>query len=239
MSYRDDLEASQARADALEKELADARSKIAELEAPSKALVPRGSSALAVADASDAMTRGAAGSPAARTWLGAPLRTEFIREVEGEIPESAYTELIEAIRTALDNVGSVSTLPGSLAWTADGPSNGIGPFVSVYFTMRDGRTRIRALEKYGGLAGVIFGAVGGGVGGGGIALPLSLAVISPMILPFSIPLWLGAAYYSCRRLYRSRVRVRAERLEALMDELAEISEKHIARAQAEAASDSE
>lgn len=226
MSYRDDLEASQARADALEKELADARSKIAELEGgPSRALVRQGPTA---------MVRGEAGSPAARTWMGAPLRTEFIRELDGEISEDAYTEIIERIRAAFDNVGSVSTLPGSLAWITDNASNGVGPFVSVYFTMRDDRTTIRAHERHGGLAGVVFGAVGGGVGGGGIALPLSLAVISPMILPFSIPIWLGTAYYACRRLFRSRVRKRAEKLESLMDELAEICEKHITRAREQA-----
>lgn len=223
MSYRDDLQASQARANALEQELAEARSKISELEGDKKneALVRVGTNALA---------RGSAGSPSAKRWLGAPTRLEFARDVEGEVPETSYTELVEAIRAALGSVGAVSTLPGSLAWSATNASNGLGPFVSVYITIRDGQTVIRAEEKVGNLAGAIYGGVGGGVGGGALFVPISVAIISPWLLPVALPLWLGGTYAVCRKLFRGRVKSRAERLETLIDELVAIAEKHIARA---------
>lgn len=219
MAYRDDLEASQARADALERELAEARDKISELEeGPSQALVRTGPSALA---------RGESGSPAARTWLGAPLRLEFIRELDGEIPESAYTEIVERIRSVLSTVGTVSILPGSLAWAATGPSSGVGAFVNIYITIRDGKTVIRGEEKLGNLAGALFGGVGGGVGGGGVMVPLSIAFVAPVLIVPAIALWLGGTYAVCRKLYRSRTGKRAERLESLIVDIAKIAEKHI------------
>ncbi len=222
MSYRDDLQASQARAAALEQELAEARSKIAELEGE-KALVRVGRNAL---------VRGSASSPATHTMLGAPTQLRYERELDGELPETAYTELVEAMRSALGNVGTVSTLPGSLAWATNVPYNGIGPFVNVRVTIRDGRTVIRADERLGNLGGVIFGAGGAGVGAGaGAGLVVALALVSPLTLPVAVPLFLGGIWMGCRALFRNRANARAERLEALVDDLVAISERHIAKAE--------
>ena len=223
MSYRDDLQAAQARAEALEKELAETRSELAELKGE-KALVRVGPKRVGARSAS---------SPATYKALGGPTLLRYERELSGELPETAYTELVETMRSALSNVGTVSTLPGSLAWATNVPYNGIGPFVNVHITVRDGRTVIRADERIGNLAGVIFGAGGGGVGAGaGTGLVVGLAFVSPLILPVALPLWLGGVWMACRGLFRNRANARAERLETLIDDLAAIAERRIAEAEA-------
>lgn len=223
MAYRDDLDASQARVAALEAELAEARAEIDKLEgkAPSQALVKVGDQALATSRAAH---------PTSSKWLGAPANLKLVREVPGEVPESAYSELVETIRRALRNVGTVSVLPGSLAWSANTPGNGVGPFVDVYFTIRDGKTSIHIDEKLSNLAGGIFGGVGGGVGVGGLMAPIATMWITPLLVPFAIPLWLGGTYYACRKIYRNRARARARKLGKLLDDLVEISERRIAEA---------
>lgn len=221
MSYRDELDAAHARADALSRELATAREKLDQLEnQESQALVPVGSNAL--------LARADASSPSARRWLGAPHRIELSRTIEGELPEAAYVELIELIRRRLNNVGATTVLPGSLAWTAHVTHNGVGPLVNLYVTIRGGRTTIRMDEKLTNLAGGIYGGVGGGVGlGVGTAIPVGVGLLSPLLLPVVIPLWLGGTYYACRRLYRRSAKKRAAKLEQLLDDLVELSQRHI------------
>lgn len=220
MAYRDELEAAQARIRALEQELADARG-----AKPSQALVKAGRTALARTE-SDA--------PAARKWLGAPTMLVFTREVDGEIPKEAHTELVEHMRRTLNNVGAATVLPGSLAWTSMAQHNGIGPHVNVYVTYRDGKTTIRAEQKLGNLAGGIFGGVGGGVGGGGIMAPIALAWINPILVPVGLAVWLGGTYAACRKLYTRSARKHARTLETLADSLARIAEKYIERSTREA-----
>jgi hypothetical protein len=216
VGYREELEAAQARADALEQELADTKGQLEQEQ--SKALVLRSDTSLAQVDA---------GSPAARRWLGAPTRIETKRTLEGEIPEEAHTDLIETIRQRLGQVGGTTVLPGSLAWAADTHKNGIGPNINVYITVRNGKTEIRADERMGQLAGAIYGGVGGGVGGGGIALPLMAAAINPLLLLVSLPIWLGGSYAGCRYLYKRSVRRRTRRLEELMEELVGVAKGYL------------
>ena len=221
MTYRDDLDAAQARAVALESELAEARAHIDRLEgkSSSQALVKVGDQALATSREE---------YPTSSKWLGAPSSLKLVRELDGEVPDTAYSELVETIRRVLRNVGTVSVLTGSLAWSANTPGNGVGPFIDVYFTIRDGRTTIRIDERLGNLAGGIFGGIGAGVGVGGIMAPISTLWITPLLVPFAIPLWLGGTYFACRKLYRGRVKARAKKLTELLDELVDISERRIA-----------
>jgi hypothetical protein len=212
MTYRDDLEAAQSRIVALEKELDEERSK-------SQALVKAKSGP-------SALVRSASGSSSAQKWLGAPTKLELERELEGELPESAHTELVECIRRKVETVGTTTVLPGSLAWSAGTHHKSTGPFVNVYISWRDSKTIIRVDDKLGNLAGALYGGIGGGVGGGGIMLPIAAAFVSPWLLPITIPAWLGANYVVCRRLYRASSSKRAERLEQLLDELAEIARRH-------------
>lgn len=225
MSYRDDLDASQARVAALEVELADARAHIDKLEGkePSQALVKVGDQALATSRAAH---------PTSSRWLGAPSSIKLAREVDGEVPESAFAELIETIRRAVRNIGTVSVLPGSLAWSANTPGNGVGPFIDIYFSIRDGKTTIHIDEKLGNLAGGIFGGLGGGLGVGGLMAPISTMWITPLLVPFAIPVWLGGVYVACRKIYRNRARARADKLQVLLDQLVDICERRIAEHEA-------
>lgn len=234
MSYRDDLDATRARADALERELAEARQTIARLEGDTAlATVDRGG--LAVRNAA-ALDRLSASGPAAHTWLAGPTRLGHERVIDGELPEASYTEVVETIRRAVGEPGSTSMLPGSLTWTSNALPNSTGPHLNVYISVRHGRTTIRVDEKLGHLAGLIYGAVGGGVGGGGIMLPIAAAFVNPLLLAVTLPVWLGGTYLACRKLYRNRAGARARRLEALLDELAALAAREI-EAAASAADD--
>lgn len=221
MSYRDDLDASQARVTALEAELAEARARIDQLEGKpeSQALVKVGEQALAASRTEH---------PGASKWLGAPTSIKLTRALAGEVPESAFAELIETIRRIVRNMGTVSVLPGSLAWSANSPGNGVGPFVDVYFAIRDGKTTIHIDEKLSNLAGGIFGGLGGGLGFGGMMAPISTIWIAPVLVPIAIPVWLGGVYAACRKLYRNRARARAGKMQTLLEELVEICERRIA-----------
>ncbi len=220
MTYRDELEAARARADALERDLSDARAKISSLEEKNTALAVRDQHALERVGTA--------------RWLGAPKRLELDRVLEGEMPEAGYTEIVEAAREAFGNVGQVTLLPGSLTWNSTTPQpNTVFSPASVYITVRDGRTRIRMEEKLGQLAGGIYGGLGGGIGGGGIMLPIAAAWVSPVLLAFTLPAWIGGISYLCFKLYRRQARKRATRFETLGDRLVEIAERHIAAARAD------
>ena len=211
MAYRDDLDAAQARVQALELELARTREELA--------LVRTGGET--------AVVRGNAGGTTAPRWLGGPVELAFTREIDGEVPADAHTELVEQIRQAIGNAGTTTVLPGSLAWSSTVAPNSLAPSVNVYVTARRGRTTIRAEQKLGALVGGIYGGIGGGVGGGGIVLPIAAAAIAPVLVPFALVGWLGGVYGVCRRLYRSRTRRHAARLERLVDELAVIADRYL------------
>lgn len=212
MTYRDDLDAAQARVEALEHELVQTRKQLA--------LVKSGGQ--------DAVVRGNPGGTAAPRWLGGPVELAFSREIDGEVPAEAHTELVERIRVAIGNAGTTTVLPGSLAWVSAVAPNSLAPAVSVYVTARRGRTTIRAEQKLGALVGGVYGGVGGGVGGGAIILPIAAGAISPFLVPVAIVAWLGGVYGLCRRIYRGRSRKHAVRLEALVDDLAEIASRYLA-----------
>ena len=219
MTYRDELEAAHARVAALEQQLAETQEQVQMLEADqSTALVPAGSTALARA--------GSGGKSAAR-WLGAPTQLELSHTLEGSVSENAHAELVETLRVQTNNVGMTSVLQGSFAWTSTGPNNGIGPFLSASVTSHGGRTVIRLNQKLGNLVGGIFGGVGGGVGGGGLIVPIATGLLSPLLPILALPLWLGATYIACRKLYRSRCTLHAEKLEKLLDALVAVAEKHV------------
>jgi hypothetical protein len=214
--YRDDLEAAQARIAELERRLAEAQGELrADRERRSQALVLADRGALAArGDQRDT-------SPATR-WLGAPVRLALSRRVDGELPESAHTEIVELVRERVSEIGSVSRLEGSLAWTSSANPRTTGPFINVTVTSRDGAIAIRVEERLGNLAGAIYGGIGGGVGGGGLGLPVMAAVFLGPVGALAIPAWLGGWWLALRGIYKRVAHGRAERLQALADELAEL-----------------
>ncbi len=222
MTYRDELDAAHARIQALEQDVKRTERERDEARSGGRALatIPAGAAAL---------VRGDAGGKQAPRWLGAPVQLAFERVLDGEVPASAYTEMIERMRRAFGSAGTTTVLPGSLAWSLSGGSNTLTPVVNIYVTSRDAQSRITLEQKLGATVGAIYGGIGGGVGGGGVALPLAAALVSPFAVPVAIAVWLGGTYAVCRRLFRKRAHVHAERLDKLMDDLATVASVHIER----------
>jgi hypothetical protein len=209
--YRDDREADQARIDSLEGELAAANARIAELEG-------KRSQALVLAGSKDITPSGKATSAAAK-WFGAPLKLELSRVWDKEFPAEKFEELIDLIREITGDNGRTELLKTSMTWSsapAQG-KNGVGPFIEVRVSVRDGKTRLEVKDRLGQLAGVIFGAIGGGVGGGLIMAPIGASIALPILTPVFVVTWLGGFYVGLRKLFRSRARKRAEKLQTVFD----------------------
>ena len=161
-------------------------------------------------------------APPINRWIGGPTTLLFERVVEGELPESEYSVLVDEIRRLLQNVGQVSQLGRSFSWVATrGGSSARDLEVAV--SVRAGRTRITIRENLGPLIGGIFGGIGGGMGGGGMGPIMGIvvgALDAAAILPILIPAWLGITYATARTVYRYQTARRAMTLEQLADRLA-------------------
>ncbi len=207
MTYRDDRDADRARIEALEQELAQAKAKVEELEGKrSQALVLASSSGLARTSQS-----------ASTKWAGAPFRLELMRTWDKEFPIDHFEDLLEAIREVTRDNGRVEMLRTSMTWTSTGPEKGTGPFITIRISVKNGVTKLEAGDRLGQLAGVIYGAIGGGVGGGAIALPIFASISVPILAPVIAAGWFGGFYFGLRKLFKSRARKRAEKLQQVFD----------------------
>jgi len=163
-------------------------------------------------------------------FLGAPTRLVFERVVEGELPETEYPLLVDEIRRVLRNVGQVSQLGRSFAWTMLRGS-GTTRSVEVVVTVRGGTTRITVQEPLGNLIGGIFGGIGGGMGGGGLGPLLGLTIdgmgLGPAVAIAVIPLWLATVFATARTTYFYSVRRRSRALGGLADRLADLARELI------------
>jgi hypothetical protein len=218
--YRGDREADQARIESLQRELADANSKIAELEG-------KRSQALVLAGSKDIAPSGEATSAAAK-WLGAPLKLELLRTWDKEFPVDKFEDLVDVIREITGDNGRVELLKSSMMWSSTATQQkGTGPFIEIRVSVRDGKTRLEVKERLGQLAGVIYGAIGGGVAGGAIMVPIGLGMVTmPVLVPVFLAGWFGGFYGGLRKLFKSRARKRAEALQRVFAQLdAEITKK--------------
>lgn len=212
MSYRDDRDADQARIAALERELAAARDKVAELEGKqSNALVLASQRALAPGGAQ-------AGPTAITRWFG-PGTLQLTRRFEGAFPIDRFEELIERIREVTRDPGRSELLRASLTWFASAGEKTTGPHRVVTVTVRDGATTLTVTDRLGGLAGAIYGGVGGGVGGGGLGLPILASITVPVLAPVFILGWLGGVFFGSRAIYLRAAKNRAIALQQLFDAL--------------------
>jgi len=210
VAYRDELEAAQARARALEQELDEARARIDQLEGRrSKALVKRQTADLARTDVGSNYS----------AWAAGPTRIRFEADIEGEVPEEAYQELVEIMRRSVGAIGNASTLGRSLAWSATPQHGAPDRMVLVTIDSRNQRTVIRVEEQLSILLGRIYGGVLGGVGGGGVMLPILVGLGYPPLIPFALAAWFGGVFGICRKAYAKRARARQEQLSELLDDL--------------------
>lgn len=209
MSYRDELDAAQARIEALERELAETRAALS----GSRALVKVGSVELATRREKQRT---------ARRWLGGPTRLEAERTIEGAAPETCYGEIVDYLSLHFEIGCRISTVAGRFEWTSSPLSSGTGPSVTVVVTSRDGQTTVRAHEPLSDLLGSIYGGFGGGVGGAGIIAPIALFALSPILGAIGVPLWIGGTYALCRSRFRRSVNERETRLEEAVAGVADI-----------------
>jgi len=162
-------------------------------------------------------------TPRAGFWAGAPLYVSFEAKVTGRVSEDDYDVLVEVIRRQLGDVGHVSTLGRSLAWSSANRQRR----VSVTVVPRAGQTTIRVEERFSQLAGGVFGGIVGG-GGGGTAGPVIGAVLSakhdPVVAVAAAFACVASAYGVARTVFRGIVRARAEEMRALTARLAEAVE---------------
>ena len=207
MAYRDELEALRAHVERLESENAGLARELAEL---------RG------APAPDA-TR-----PSAHAWLGGPLRLEVERSVEGELPRAGHEQVVEVLRARFGMIGETTVLGSTLTWKVGRPS--ASRTIEVTITARDGRTRVRAVERLGDLAGGLFGGVVGGAGGGGLGAVVPLGVIvDPLLAIVLAPAWLGAVYAIVRAGYGRVTLGREREIQGVVRELDEAIRTSIAQ----------
>jgi hypothetical protein len=170
-------------------------------------------------------------SGAGERFLGAPTMLRYERVVDGELPPSEYDLLVEEIRRATNDVGTLSTLGRTLAWSSSSSlQHGRGASrraVSVTVVARGGRTAIRVEERVTGLAGGLFGGLMGGLGGGsgGAAMGIGFAVFHSAVA--ALGLWgaiIAGSYGLARTIFTTVVRRRAGELSSLADRLAALVE---------------
>ncbi len=162
-------------------------------------------------------------------WVGGPTTIAIERVVEGELPETEYSVLVDETRRGLKNVGQVSQLGRSFLWVASPGATRRN--LEIVVSVRGGRTRITVQENLAPLVGAMFGGIGGGMGGGGLGPIIGILVgglnLAPVAMVAIIPLWLGTTYVTARTVYRRNARGRVRELEALADRLAALARELI------------
>ena len=153
-------------------------------------------------------------------WIGGPTTILIERVVEGELPETEYSLLVDETRRVLKNVGQVSQLGRSFSWVAS--PGATKRSLEIVVTVRGGRTRLLIQENLAPIIGGVFGGVGGGMGGGGIGPIIGIfvgAFHAGAAIPAVIPLWLMTTYITARTVYRRVTRRRQRELEVLADRI--------------------
>jgi len=205
MTFRDEREAQHQQIDSLERQLRDARGEIDRLRGRDASLPPSGGVA------------------------GAPLTDECSETLDGEIDDEARELIVEELRRRYGRAGTVSTVGRSLSWSVEPTQNQPGRTLTFTVTSRHGRTRIRASERHGMLAGGIFAGVGGG---GGAGLGALLVVLLSRVFGITtgllaLPFWLLFVFVLSRAIFQATVRARQRELRAATSAIAEIAKEEI------------
>ena len=132
--------------------------------------------------------------------------------------------MVDEVRRTLGNVGHVSTLGRSLAWSTSAVGQGTGRNVQLTITPRGGATRIYIEEHLGNIAGGLFGGIMGGGGGSGLGLSFPLAIETlhvPALAALFAAISIGGSWGIARTIFVSVERRRRGELEALADRLAD------------------
>lgn len=193
--YRNEQAQLELRVKELEDELAEAHTRIAQLEGRGKP------------------------SNFAERFFGGPLSVDVEHTVDGEIPPDAYEDALEITNNRLGGGGQVATVGRSFSYSL--ASNTNGRFVEVKVRPQNGKTTIRVRERFNQVAGGLFGGIVGGLGGGGLGgvIPLGLFLHLGALIPLLAVAWIAFVFLLVRLGYGAMVRKRKADLEALGAEL--------------------
>lgn len=151
-------------------------------------------------------------------FLGAPTVFEMERIIEGELPESEYADVVETIRRATHEIGTVTRVERALEW-GFGQRDLAGVHVTI--TPARGRTKIRVVSRHDGGAfllmltsialGTLMSAVVVFGGFGLLGLPAAGGMVSGV----------GLTYLGDRKILSRVAHRRSNEAAALLDVLAE------------------
>jgi hypothetical protein len=161
--------------------------------------------------------------PAPAPLLGAPPRLVFERRLDGEVPASAYEDLVAELTRTFGGAGQASAIGRTLTWTSSW-QGGAGRRVTVSVTAHDGMTVLRVEESLAPVAGGLFGGIVGGMGGGGLAVAFGVGIgvfAAPLAAVAVAAAMVGGSYAIARGIYTALARQRGGELLALTDRLAE------------------
>lgn len=206
MTYRGDLDAAQARANALESELEEAKREIGEL---------RGGQALVLANSEEKTL--AKSNPNYSRFLGGPKAIALERTIEAQLDSDDFIELIQLITRHTGDAGTVSSMVGSATWSASSSGKNSSP-PQVTITCLRGKTTIRVDHNLRTLGTALFGGIGGGLG---INLTVHSA-IWPIVAGFpaigiiAAPTALIATIAGCRSLFKKMAKTRVRKASELL-----------------------
>jgi predicted lipid-binding transport protein (Tim44 family) len=155
-------------------------------------------------------------------FLGSSTRLIVERTARAEFNDVDAVVLVEAIRSAVGNIGQVNRLGRELSWQTVPFGGRAARQVFVSLMPAGGATRIRLEEDLRPLVGQYFGGLIGGVGGGsmGLWMGIGMGVLhSPLAAMGLGATAIGGTYILARRLLRGQNRKRSTQLETLADRL--------------------
>jgi hypothetical protein len=151
---------------------------------------------------------------------GGPRRIVMERVIDRPLADSEQLRVVDALRTAFDDVGRTEVLPGQITWSPKTPNRAL----SVTVTVEGDRTRVRFDENLANLAGGLFGGLVGGLGGGVVA-PITttaarlLGPTFPIAAFLAAFAWFAAVYALARWLFVTRSQKRHDDLELAAEKI--------------------
>jgi hypothetical protein len=155
--------------------------------------------------------------------FGTPFALTEERTLDARLDDALLEEILDVLRTRLSAVGTVTrtTLKGTVVWQCGPPT--LQRIVEVTIKPEGDRTRVRIVERMGGLLGGLFGGIVGGAGSGigvGLGVPILIELHRPWLLIFTLPATLSATWLAVRAGVRRIARGRERELIRIADEIA-------------------
>lgn len=150
------------------------------------------------------------------SFLGAPTKFRFERAIPGEVPQSEYSEIIEAIRREIGVQGQISHLLDSLEWKG---KDLLDRHTFITIKSRDGETKIKLFGHWWGPAVVSYITLGSCGLLSTIGLLTTVAPDSALGVAGILAGGLGATYLSARTIWQRISRRSENTLSRLMKQV--------------------